>query len=49
LEFFDRFVKLDLAYEEVVIDSPWVTGERFFQISTRTVKFLRFGAVLERE
>ena len=45
LEFFDRFAKLDLEYEELVVNSTTSTETRLvegpLQISPSTVKFLR--------
>ena len=54
LEFLDRFTKLDLEYEELIIDSPYVFMdpkfvERALRISPSTVKFLRLTAVLHCE
>ena len=47
-EFFDRFAKLDLEYEELVIGScsiVWVgILKSILQISTKTVKYLRLTA-----
>ena len=51
--FFDRFSKLDLEYEELVIDPPWSMGWKFLEGALRTspgtIKFLRLGAELKRE
>jgi hypothetical protein len=54
LEFFNRLAKLDLEYEELVIDSLRVMGgsaflESTLQLSTNTVKYLRLTAELRRE
>ena len=54
LEFFNRFSKLHLEYEELIIDSPFVFVETEFlesalQISASTVKFLRVTAELGRK
>ena len=46
-EFFNRFAKLDLEYEELVINSSRTEVSRLegaFQISANTVKFLRLTA-----
>ena len=54
-EFIDRFAKLELEYEELVIESPsyiWKETEilkKALRISTGTVKFLRVNAEIERE
>ena len=52
LEFFRRFAKLDLEYEELAIDTlPGLTRSGFMQVALRvtpsTVKILRLGAELE--
>ena len=48
LEFLDRFAKLDLEYEELVIDSPSFVNRKFVEsalrISAHTVKFLSLAA-----
>ena len=54
LDFLDRFVSLDLEYDEVVIDSPYrfMEGEymeRTFQLSATTTKILRLAAEFLRE
>ena len=54
LEVFNRFAKLDLEYEEMVIDSFYFTvGETFLesalQVSASTLKYLRLTADLPRE
>ena len=53
LEFLDRFVKLDLRYEELLIDCSYTVEERplerVLQISPSTVKFLRLVGELERK
>ena len=53
LRFFDRFAKLDLEYEELVIDSPWSMAWKFLESTLRTspgtIKFLRLAAELQRE
>ena len=54
LEFLDRFAKLDLEYEELIIgsSSPAIGTEfvkRALQISARTAKYLRFASQLDRE
>ena len=55
LEFFDRFAKLDLEYEELVIDTPlFIFKETEFvesalRVGASTVKFLRLTAELECE
>ena len=51
LEFFNRFAKLDLEYEELVIDSPYfLMGMEFVEsalrISMSTVRFLRLTTVV---
>ena len=52
LEFFDRFAELGLEYEELLLDSPFLSVSTKFlesalQISSSTVKFLRLTAELE--
>jgi len=54
LEFLGRFVKLELEYDELVLDSfshlmETAFLERALQISASTVKFLRLAVGLERE
>jgi hypothetical protein len=54
LDFFNRFAKLDLEYEELVIDSSFILMEPEFlesalQVSTSTIKSLRLTAELEGE
>ena len=52
LEFFNRFAKLDLEYEELLLDSSHMSTllmERVLRISPRTVKFLRLVRGLHRE
>jgi hypothetical protein len=54
LEFFDRFGKLDLAYEELVINSPFLSLtakflESAFQVGTSTVSFLRLTVDIQCE
>jgi hypothetical protein len=53
-EFLDRLAKLDLEYEELVFDAPYIfTDARFLesalQISTSTVKILRLTTKFQRE
>ena len=52
LEFFNRFAALDLEYEELVIDSPFLyMGSKFLesalQISPGTVKFLKVTSEID--
>ena len=49
LEFFDLFSKLDLEYEELIIDRAEMRCmERALQIGTSTVKFLRLTSEIPR-
>ena len=55
LEFFNRFAKLDLEYEELTVESPYpmFIGAKFVEsalrISAGTVKFLRLTSELQGE
>ena len=53
LEFFDRFSKLDLGYEELAISNSYMIAEEIWEcilrISTSSVKFLRLTDEHERE
>ena len=56
LEFFDRLAKLDVEYEELVVDSIGLSPseraklvESSLQISTSTVKYLRLAVEPKRE